>query len=694
MAPNFTQCSIDFLNSSVPYWNYTFKGTPNVIVQEEFTIFAGQSNRSVLISAYGCRHLCGIGNDFYTWKDASGTITTWVLPVIGLMLQAPFESNEFWKTLWALARWMGSPVASLSYILWNIRATGKCALMVDMATTYDEIPGQDTPFAQFRDSLYILSVMNQYTLKRAMPAAAAEKLLRIALFSDSLKLNAMEDRSRCLVKRRCELASLIRRGRKKGVVPVFISIMWFLFSLAISIQAAWGQFGGNAQAHDMALGFLLAWLPILILTSIVDRNPVAAYSIRMELNSLLDDVRWALLNPGLRDTFIRESGREPEDFVWTNALNDEDYFRQDFFTHFAGQGRVRWHYGVAHPILDGIERTFMAECGRNWLRDPERARSWMVLGPNRTAGLRWFDPRMIWQIVCSVGLVCGSVGGAFILSYFTPTVGLGCRSGGYLIFVVIALGVFVAELLICSFISESPRESTLTYPMAHLGSIFEHRLIRKSTIGSRVAGTAKDRLGSNLHWWSSLTLRDCMEIFILRPFEVGNLLWLTHIVLAQTFGFYQNCNFAEYCTQSHLSTDDYGAAMRGLRRTRCFKKYTYWARSIPQNLIELGKRICNKILGQRVSRERRSLVWTWKTKPLALPVNKMEESTVHEEEGEESIVREEEEEGRSQARSLLNGGETDSGDGDGEINAPANIPLRKVQSAPIMRIERSKIGRA
>lgn len=209
---------------------------------------------------------------------------------------------------------------------------------------------------------------------------------------------------------------MIRRGRKRGVVPVFISLMWFLFSLAISIQAAWGQFGSNAQAHDMALGFLLSWLPILILTSIVDRNPVLGNSILMELNSLLDHVRSAILNPGLRDTYIGDTRRTPAEFTWTNALNNEDSFHQEFFTRFAGQGRVRWHYGVAHPILEGIERTFMAEWGRNWLRKSEKARTLMVLGPNRTAGLRWFDFRMIWQIMSSVCLVCGTVGGAFILS--------------------------------------------------------------------------------------------------------------------------------------------------------------------------------------------------------------------------------------------------------------------------------------
>lgn len=84
-----------------------------------------------------------------------------VLPVIGLILQAPFESNANFKTFLALARWIGNPIASISYVLWNIKITGKCAMMVDMATPYDEFPDKDSQFAQMRDSLYILSVMNQ-----------------------------------------------------------------------------------------------------------------------------------------------------------------------------------------------------------------------------------------------------------------------------------------------------------------------------------------------------------------------------------------------------------------------------------------------------------------------------------------------------------------------------------------------------
>ena len=253
-------------------------------------------------------------------------------------------------------------------------------------------------------------------IKQKMPAKPAEKLLRIALFSDSLQLPADPERTSSLTERRSGLAERIRQGRKKGVVPVFVSLMWFLFSLAISIQAAFGQIGQNATAHSLAMGCLLGFIPILIMTGIVDRNPVSAVSIRLELNSLLDHVRLALLNPDLRNTYMAVTGRTQEDFDWTNALNNEDFFHQDFFTQFAGQGRVRWHYGVAHPILASIESSFMADYGRDWLRDPEHARTKMVLGSGELQGLRWFDFRMVWQIISAVCIVYGTVGGAFIIS--------------------------------------------------------------------------------------------------------------------------------------------------------------------------------------------------------------------------------------------------------------------------------------
>lgn len=143
---------------------------------------------------------------------------------------------------------------------------------------------------------------------------------------------------------------------------------------------------------------------------------MSADSIRERLNNLVNDVRLALLDPHVLSDYMRITRTTTEDFAWTQSLHNEELFGGDFFETFAGQGRTHWHYGVAHPILCGIETKFMADYGRDWLRHGQTARLAMVVGSRNVNGLKMFDPRMIWQITSSFFVVCGSVGGAFILS--------------------------------------------------------------------------------------------------------------------------------------------------------------------------------------------------------------------------------------------------------------------------------------
>jgi hypothetical protein len=118
VSANFTECGLRYLDDPalIAKWNYT--GPTKLI----------KPNPSTQITYEGCKALCGTGNDWYPWSTSSTTITTWILPIIGTLLQAPFESNAFWRTIKLINRWIGSPIASLAYILWNIEVSGKCAL--------------------------------------------------------------------------------------------------------------------------------------------------------------------------------------------------------------------------------------------------------------------------------------------------------------------------------------------------------------------------------------------------------------------------------------------------------------------------------------------------------------------------------------------------------------------------------------
>jgi len=406
----------------------------------------------------------------------------------------------------------------------------------------------------------------------------AEGLLRIVLFSKDLQL---KDTKLSLAQSREKLALALREGRRRGVVPVFVSTMWFIFSLAISIQSAFNLVGSNAQAHDLALGLLMAWMPPLILCSIVDRNPVAAEDIRRRLNKLVDHVCESLEDEDIRTAFIRTFENRPEARKmeeWVEAISRQSpYIKRDFFQQFAGQGRVRWHYGAAHAILCDIENAYIAEHGRNWLANEEEARTNLVLAPVGE-GFVWFDFRELWQIGSGVVIVSSACLGAFILSYFTPTVGLGCRSGGYMIFAVTSLTLLICEMLVWWLTKPvSDNQRSRTWTRLHSNATFSHledgvqdRLRRANSFFSRMLiglekllmsgalATAKHvlpaknkaerlvsfkkRLNDQQIAWEDYGIREWTEIFFFRPLELINTVWLIYIVLAQTVGAFVNCN--------------------------------------------------------------------------------------------------------------------------------------------------------
>ena len=252
--------------------------------------------------------------------------------------------------------------------------------------------------------------------KPDLPPIEAERLLRLALFSNLLRLPESTGGNDDLMRLRTQLAQDLREGRKKGVIPVFVSFLWFVFALVLSVQLAFNSIGDNETAHNLAIGFLTGWLPIMVIASTVDRNVVSADSIQRRLNHLVEDVRKALLDSEIGTGYMQTIQTGPEDFSWCEKLTDEKIFDGNFFTKFSGQGRTHWHYGVAHPLLAGMEAKFMARYGRDWLRGGNAARLVIVVGTRNVNGLKMFDPRMVWQIASSLILVMGSAGGAFIIS--------------------------------------------------------------------------------------------------------------------------------------------------------------------------------------------------------------------------------------------------------------------------------------
>lgn len=185
-----------------------------------------------------CEYACGTKPEYYGWATSAQTLTTWILPLVGLVLQLPFDSESSLQAYMSVFRWLGNPISSLTAELWNLRVASRCAKFADMAE-----PAKDRQYmirshfledckrknsdyefvAAIRDSMFILCTVNQYK----MAAGPSERDFRILL------LNALFNKKEKFVTERSRLADMIRHDRKKGVVVLFGSIFWFIFALAI-----------------------------------------------------------------------------------------------------------------------------------------------------------------------------------------------------------------------------------------------------------------------------------------------------------------------------------------------------------------------------------------------------------------------------------------------------------------------------
>jgi hypothetical protein len=376
--------------------------------------------------------------------------------------------------------------------------------------------------------------------------------------------------------------------------------------------------GPTEQADSLGLGLMLAWIPVLVLSSIVDRNPANSSAVEDRLNLLIGGVRKELIrNPdlkqrerlgslpapphspgtqrGRRNSMAAPLGSIRTD--WINAL-EEQSFQGEFFVGFGGQGRRRWHYGVANAVLAGLEDEFIKAHGRDWLGlDDVRDK---LVKPRRSPGIYFFDLRELWHVAGSGLVVVGTMFGAFILNYFTPPIGIGCRTGGYVIFCSLVTLSFVVEMAVWwwtsnqtgdEFLQQEKWERRFFIPMEIIVLSWLLYMVIAQSVGLYQTcwclawqswfnlTTAKSWTGPNVkgHWVTALVL--------------------TLIIMLLSFAFI----IAEWCTQSHMATYNYEKAMRGLRRTRTFK----WLTSPIREIADFGITKSKSLIG----RKRRSLIW-------------------------------------------------------------------------------------
>jgi hypothetical protein len=254
----------------------------------------------------GCKFICEDPLDWYWTTDVGltlATVSNWVLPIMALLAVLPYDSlhrkndgapwskGRFLGTISALLHWLGSPQTALTSTLFNIHQVRKCFHAT--LPSGSGISGSNRTQHLKKDAYYVLSCIGQFKLPKATEKPCLDALL-YGLFRPFVGMDAGEagvaDAGILLQPidhpgRRAEMwttelvqemAFQLRMLRRRGVYPAFVSVFLFFVAYAVALVLAFANVGERTTAYSLALGILVSWLPLLVIFTILDRNPVSA----------------------------------------------------------------------------------------------------------------------------------------------------------------------------------------------------------------------------------------------------------------------------------------------------------------------------------------------------------------------------------------------------------------------------------
>ncbi len=373
--------------------------------------------------------LCGNKTQVSDPASALSLVATWIFP-LAILLNLPYESHhreKIRKTLESISNWLGSPQSALTATLWNFRQIREC----------HRRSREDNLDRDLSNAYYVASCMNQFAV--GCGHAVSDEFYQVLAYGLFRPGSQLDDHLLAANEWRvpvdmdltgqllANMAFQLRMLRRRGVIPTLSSLATFLVAFVFSVVLAFGNLGDHTDFLALSLGLLVMWLPLLVIFTIVDRNPISSERSAELMSRWLWNVRavkrWAAehkMNPGCDSV---------DDIQWWTPGNRND---EDFpIGEFVGQGRRMMYCGLAHALMrsvSGDRRQFGNEmahfdrCGSEIQR--------------RLRGHKPFS----WYVtaIASLFLVSAPVMMAVMFAFSTPVVGPGCWSGSCFMFGVLS----------------------------------------------------------------------------------------------------------------------------------------------------------------------------------------------------------------------------------------------------------------
>ncbi|EWZ00141.1 hypothetical protein FOYG_00033 [Fusarium oxysporum NRRL 32931] len=369
-------------------------------------------DKYLAVTYEGCEAICGNPVATYDAPEALSLAANWIFP-LAILLNLPYESlheKKISKTLVAVLNWLGSPQTALTATIFNFRQLRESHRRVQRRVNADQSH-------LYSAAYFVMCCMNQYDgLTLVENDGSPAQMLNIIVYGLFRPLSDDQspdvDLTRQLL---VTLAFQLRMLRRRGVIPMLANLGTFLVAFIFSVVLAFAELGDNNTPFSLAFGLLMTWLPLLVVFTIIDRNPVSSERVG-ELIS-----RW-LYNVKAVKTWDSEPGNDPNNIKWWKDNTEIPQALE--IDVFIGQGRKIKFCGLPHALLEASATVdFHTETNLSGCADRAANR------------LKGWKPKA-WYVVAVLSflLVWCAIMSAFVVSFTAPTIGLGCRSLTYLLF--------------------------------------------------------------------------------------------------------------------------------------------------------------------------------------------------------------------------------------------------------------------
>ncbi|KAJ8073073.1 hypothetical protein PM082_019941 [Marasmius tenuissimus] len=486
---------------------------------------------------YGaCVKECGASPYIHSWTTFAPEFSAWLLPYLALLSQLPFGARDRWDNLLAAILTVGSPaLAAYSVAItvlngrWIVRLFGSYSYpnrrnAVRILNSLQQSPLRITPDRCLLASLVVLpendnwwsELVASLDYAHTWSISAASFIAWVVVAYAFTIANSFTD----------DIASKTQYSGQ-GVGAIWLWLIPVVFS--------WLQISPKCDSAMVRKAFNRA-NKVAYTAGINDHDPDLASRSSPHGAIYLDRDRSRTLYADQHISVpIYNYSRL---FTWTEAAREVAACFSNATSHAESfkpvDSEMRWVYSF--ELVDSEMRRVEGDTVRS---ENRRGTSEQVvrycfsesqpLPPEIFEHASGVWTRLVIASLAALGLQWGTTGAAFLTVYLTPTTGLGCRSGAYLIYGLAA--TFVMIMLILSSI------------LAHYASVYSPRDSPKPHLKS-----VKGRLLAG----SSIFLRRSGKIL-----GFSNAIWLVMVCVFQIIGFFDRC----YCNSSVIGRGAGGAYM-------------------------------------------------------------------------------------------------------------------------------------